>query len=71
MKGSLRQRSPGSWELTVDQRHDALGKRRRKHLTYVPEICYSAASPAAPTTAMVPRPPSASRCRRPRPPARA
>lgn len=33
MKGSFRQRSPGSWELTIDQGRDALGKRRRKHLT--------------------------------------
>ena len=33
MKGSLRQRSPGSWELTVDKGRDARGKQRRKHLT--------------------------------------
>ncbi len=33
MKGSLHQRSPGSWELIVDLRRDAFGKRRRKHLT--------------------------------------
>ena len=33
MKGSLRQRSPGSWELTVDMGRDALGKRLRKSLT--------------------------------------
>ena len=33
MKGSLRQRSPGSWELTVDTGRDALGKRRRKFVT--------------------------------------
>ena len=33
MKGSLRQRSPGSWELTVDAGRDALGKRRRRFLT--------------------------------------
>ena len=33
MKGSLRQRSPGSWELTVDTGRDALGKRRRRFLT--------------------------------------
>ena len=33
MKGSLRQRSPGSWELTVDLGRDPLGRRRRKHLT--------------------------------------
>ena len=33
MKDSLRQRSPGSWELTVDQGRDSLGKRRRKSLT--------------------------------------
>ena len=34
MKGSLRQRSPGSWELTIDQGRDALGKRRRKTTTF-------------------------------------
>ena len=33
MKGSLRQRSPGSWELTIDTGRDALGKRQRKFLT--------------------------------------
>ncbi len=33
MKGSLRQRSPGSWELTIDQCCDATGKRCRKHLS--------------------------------------
>ncbi len=33
MKGSLRQRSPGSWELTFDLGRDTFGKRRRKHLT--------------------------------------
>ena len=33
MNGSLRQRSPGSWELTVDLGRDARGKRRRKYLT--------------------------------------
>ena len=33
MKGSLRQRSPGSWELTIDTGRDALGKRRRKFIT--------------------------------------
>lgn len=33
MKGSLRQRSPGSWEFTIDQDRDALGKRRRKTTT--------------------------------------
>ena len=33
MKDSIRQRSPGSWELTVDQGRDTRGKRRRKHLT--------------------------------------
>ena len=43
MKGSIRQRSPGSWELTVDQGRDALGKRRRQLLTDVPEIYYSTA----------------------------
>ena len=30
MKGSIPQRSPGSWELTVDQGRDALDKHRRK-----------------------------------------
>ena len=33
MKGSIRQRSPGSWELTIDMGRDALGKRCRKHVT--------------------------------------
>ena len=33
MKGSIRQRSPGTWELTIDLGRDALGKRRRKHET--------------------------------------
>ena len=33
MKGSLRQRSPGSWELTIDTGRDALGKRQRKFVT--------------------------------------
>jgi hypothetical protein len=33
MKGSLRQRRPGSWELTIDLGRDALGQRRRKYLT--------------------------------------
>ena len=33
MKGSLRQRSVGSWELTIDLERDALGKWRRKFLT--------------------------------------
>ena len=33
MKGSLRQRSAGSWELTVDLGRDAVGKRRRRHET--------------------------------------
>ena len=33
MKGSLRQRSPGSWELTIDTGRDALGKRQRKFIT--------------------------------------
>ena len=45
MKGSIRQRFPGSWELTVDQGRDALGKRCRKLLTDVPEIYYSTAPP--------------------------
>ena len=30
MQGSIRQRSPGSWELTVDLGRDPLGKRRRQ-----------------------------------------
>ena len=33
MKGSLRQHSPGSWDLTVDLGRDSLGKRHRKRLT--------------------------------------
>ena len=33
MKGSLRQRSPGAWEITVDLRRDPLGRRQRKDLT--------------------------------------
>ena len=33
MKGSIRQRSPGSWELTVDLGRDALGQRQRRFLT--------------------------------------
>ena len=33
MKGSLRQRSPGSWELRVDVGRDAFGKRQRKSKT--------------------------------------
>ena len=33
MKGSIRQRSPGSWELTIDLRRAALGKRRGKYAT--------------------------------------
>ena len=33
MKGSLRQRSPGSWELTIDTGRDALGRRQRKFVT--------------------------------------
>ena len=33
MKGSLRQRSPGSWEITVDLGRDPLGRRRRKFAT--------------------------------------
>ena len=33
MKGSVRQRSPGSWELTVDLGRDPLGKRPRRHQT--------------------------------------
>ena len=33
MKGSLRQRSTGSWELTIDMGRDLLGQRRRKFVT--------------------------------------
>ena len=33
MKGSLRQRSPGSWELTIDLGRDAEGRRQRKYVT--------------------------------------
>lgn len=33
MKPSLRQRSPGSWERTVDLGRDTFGKRCRMHLT--------------------------------------
>ena len=33
MKGSIRQRTPGSYELTIDLGRDALGKRRRKFVT--------------------------------------
>ena len=33
MKGSLRQRTPGTWELTVDLGRDGRGKRRRKYQT--------------------------------------
>ena len=33
MKGSIRQRSPGSWELTIDLRRAALGKRCGKYAT--------------------------------------
>ena len=33
MKGSIRQRSPGTWELTIDAGRDPLGKRRRKYVT--------------------------------------
>ncbi len=33
MKGSLRQRSLGSWELTIDTGRDALGKRQRRSVT--------------------------------------
>ena len=33
MKGSLRQRSDGSWEITLDTGQDGLGKRKRKYLT--------------------------------------
>ena len=34
MKGSIRQRSPGSWELTIDQGRDTRGKRRRLLTTF-------------------------------------
>ena len=33
VKGYLRQRSPGSWELTIDTGRDALGRRQRKFVT--------------------------------------
>ena len=67
MKGSIRQGSPGSWEFTVDQGGHAIGKRRRKHLTDVPDVYYSTGPPSVPTTATAPHPPSASRCGRPSP----
>ena len=34
MKGSLRQRSPGTWKISVDLGRDPLGKRCRKYLTH-------------------------------------
>ena len=33
MRGSLRQRSAGSWDLTVDLGRDPFGKRRRRYVT--------------------------------------
>ncbi len=33
MNGSLRQRSPGSWELTIDTGRGALGRRERRYVT--------------------------------------
>ena len=33
MKDCIRQRSPGLWELTIDQGRDPLGRRRRKTVT--------------------------------------
>ncbi len=33
MQGSIRQRSPGSWEITVDLGRDATGRRRRRFRT--------------------------------------
>ena len=33
MNGSIRQRSPGSWQLTVDLGRDLRGRRRRKYVT--------------------------------------
>ena len=33
MQGSIRQRSPGSWELTVDLGRDQFGHRRRHYQT--------------------------------------
>ena len=33
MQGSIRQRSPGSWELTVDLGRDQSGKRQRRYQT--------------------------------------
>ncbi len=32
IQGSIRQRSPGSWELTINLGRDLRGKRRRKHV---------------------------------------
>ena len=33
MNGSIRRRSKGSWELTIDLGHDAHGKRKRKFVS--------------------------------------
>ncbi len=33
MKGRIRQRSPGSWEVSFDLGRDPLGNRRRKSFT--------------------------------------
>ena len=33
MKGSIRQRTPGSYELTIDMGRDELGRCRRKFVT--------------------------------------
>ena len=33
MKGSIRQRTPGSYKLTIDMGRDELGRRRRKFVT--------------------------------------
>ena len=33
MNGSIGQRSPGTWELTVDVGRDLSGKRRREYTT--------------------------------------
>ncbi len=33
MKGSIRRRSKGSWELTIDLGYDTAGKRKRKYVS--------------------------------------
>ena len=34
MKGSIRQRSPGSWEITLSLGYDAAGRRNRMSITF-------------------------------------